>query len=356
LHTGMKNEPQMTIKTRKLVLVLSLIISYVALRVDGSSLSGAPGSQYNEESIFECFRGHYRPNLYCHFRPGSLLLDHAGQFEVLSQQPPPPLLGGDSAFSIWDIKISNKRLTFGCNVVPEPVIIFTIHYDGSCNHFHLHYDTLLPLFALLEKKNWLTKKVLLMPTVENSWRGEPGIAWDTAAFRPEQLGSAPFLSALRALAFAPDAVVPLSSEFLKDGCHLFSNEVIFGVPKLERTNEPSLLERFVQHMQLRLGIVESSHAASLALDIKGGVIPGVASALPYTMPLRAAFISRRGRRRVLNEDELVGAVNESGIIAMDKIDFEGMTFKDQVKYIIKEAPPLPPLTYTHTHTHTRFKY
>ncbi|KFM61553.1 hypothetical protein X975_05220, partial [Stegodyphus mimosarum] len=73
------------------------------------------------------------------------------------------------------------------NIVCDQVFtrghFFTTYYFHGSNYFHLHYDTMLPMFLALHQdpiKSVRAKDVALLPAIE-AVRGE-GIDWNTDAF------------------------------------------------------------------------------------------------------------------------------------------------------------------------------
>ena len=69
--------------------------------------------------------------------------------------------------------IVSSRDPFTCDKTFRHGFVFLFYYyKGSSNYFHLHYDTLIPLYSLLRdhmtRNGYLSDEVLLMPSVETS--------------------------------------------------------------------------------------------------------------------------------------------------------------------------------------------
>ena len=69
-----------------------------------------------------------------------------------------------SVVSVEDPFTCDKTFNYG-------FVFLFYYYKGSSNYFHLHYDTLIPLYYLLRDhmtNGYLSDEVLLMPSVETS--------------------------------------------------------------------------------------------------------------------------------------------------------------------------------------------
>ena len=68
--------------------------------------------------------------------------------------------------------IVNTDDPFTCDKTYKYGFVFLFYYyKGSSNYFHLHYDTLIPLYYLLRdhmSRDQLSDEILLMPSVETS--------------------------------------------------------------------------------------------------------------------------------------------------------------------------------------------
>ena len=68
--------------------------------------------------------------------------------------------------------VINADDPFTCDKTFKHGFVFLFYYyKGSSNYFHLHYDTLIPLYYLLRDhmtNGYLSDEVLLMPSVETS--------------------------------------------------------------------------------------------------------------------------------------------------------------------------------------------
>ena len=196
-------------------------------------------------SPFVCTRGHYRPSSSCTFN--GLRLLPSGQLSTLSYDDddarggggggggdgglggatdpvsiPASHLGG-SAFRTWNVSIQRRRAaaatspaataatpvtattaataamdamdaTAACCLTTHRMVLFSVHYlRGGSNNYHLHWDTLLPLYALLRERGAIdgssgggriVQSYTLAPTVELGYLpgNAEGVVWGTDAF------------------------------------------------------------------------------------------------------------------------------------------------------------------------------
>ena len=70
----------------------------------------------------------------------------------------------------WSVSSADEPFT--CDKTFKYGFVFLFYYyKGSSNYFHLHYDTLIPLYHLLRDHmtdGYLSDEVILMPSVETS--------------------------------------------------------------------------------------------------------------------------------------------------------------------------------------------
>eukprot|EP00946_MAST-07B_sp_MAST-7B-sp1_P000759 g759.t1 len=319
-------------------------------------LEGAEG--VNSGASVMCKDGHYRPPNSCFFK--HVLVDAAGSMLVPMDGPTrPETLQGGSVFDVWGVRkgfvVGDSRDKHDCEVLTGPVVAFTFYYHyGAGNYYHFVYDTLLPLFALLEAQGWLLPPLpgeerTLWPTVEHgSLVGfDEGVDWSTDAFlRRRADGSLPYWHEALVSIFGEEwAIEPLTNATLErrlrrarkhtgpdssgnDGnglAHQSSRtvssptymycveELVAGLPKMDFGNA-ALISRFVTFMQTRLSLLKRR----VECDAEGGL-----------HGLRAAFVRRSNRRRVVNHEEIVSVMKTH--IDTDVLRLERLSFREQLQ-------------------------
>ena len=194
---------------------------------------GAAAETETETAVMQCKDGHYRPPNSCFFK--HVLVDASGGMRVPlggGGGGRPKTLEGGSVFDVWNMRrgFAARRGGGGggdgkdCVVLTGPVVAFTFYYHyGAGNYYHFVYDTLLPLFALLEAQGWLLpaspgEQRVLWPTVEHgSLVGfDEGVDWSTDAFsRRRDDGSLPYWHEALVSIFGAWEVEPLTNATLE---------------------------------------------------------------------------------------------------------------------------------------------
>ena len=310
-------------------------------------------------ATLRCASAHYRPSKLCLLK--GTVLQRGGAFELdgvmaasLPASSPPPLLlpKGDlgEIFSFTRVgsganaaAAAAAAATERCrHVVLGAAVAFTLPYHfGRLNYYHLHYDVLIPLHALLIGplgvragrdgreivslvEAWSSREVTtLMPAVEHGVfypQAAKGVEWSTRLFATNVSSSSNtsntplWREALEGL-YGPRPIVPLSTATLDALAPLCFERLMFGLPKVEHGNA-ALLRSYAEHARARFA---------------GDVAPGRPSP---TRP-RVGFVVRSGRRRVLNVDALleVCAALGGGEWECERVDFDGMTLGEQVRRV-----------------------
>jgi protein O-GlcNAc transferase len=302
----------------------------------------------------KCKDGHYRPPNSCFFK--HVLVDADGGVSVpLSGDARPDTLKGGSVFDTWNMRRGfvarrdgdggedgqkndgGDNRNGGCAVLTGPVVAFTFYYHyGAGNYYHFVYDTLLPLFALLEAQGWLLpatagERRVLWPTVEHgSLVGfDEGVDWTTDAFsRRREDGSLPYWHEALVSIFGDDwEVEPLTNATLErrmqqtgpgldkarrpmPPAYVYCvDELVAGLPKMD-FGDVALVSRFVSYVRTQLSLPERRVECADGKDRWKG--------------LRAGFVRRVNRRRVINHEALVsimGAHVETDVLRLERLSF-----------------------------------
>ena len=197
-----------------LPLLLHLVLPTAAGAPPPPSLAGSPSRP--SATPFVCERGHYRPSSSCFFGGGLEVWPTGRVVAPVSGavEPPSGKIDGGSAFQMWNVSLrgsgaaeeelaSGKEQHFSlCGARVDTAVLFSVHYmRGGSNNYHLHWDSLMPLYALLRRRGLISssspsphqknaanatvnKGLLLMPTVEMGYLPgyTEGPVWDTDAF------------------------------------------------------------------------------------------------------------------------------------------------------------------------------
>jgi len=113
-------------------------------------------------SYYKCFIGHH-PTQKCTIH--HVMLDKKAKSFKTYNSP-----DSEELFTTWNIINTNEPFTCDRNVKHGFVFLF-YYYRGHSNYFHLHYDTLIPLYSQLRDymvEGELSNDVVLMPSVETS--------------------------------------------------------------------------------------------------------------------------------------------------------------------------------------------
>ena len=296
-------------------------------------------------AVVMCKDGHYRPPNSCFFK--RILVDAHGGISMPAHGAKPPTLSGGSVFDTWNIHkfIPTHDEQRKCEILSGPVVAFTFYYHyGSGNYYHFVYDTLIPLFALLEAQGWMLppsagERRLLWPTVEHgSLVGfEEGVDWSTDAFSRRREDGLPLYwhEALSSIFGDTWLIEPLTNATLERRLQRQNiegldfppkfvycvDELVAGLPKIDFGNA-ALISRFVGFVMKKLGL-EKRH-----VECEGGMAEGLKH-------LRAGFVKRSNRRRVVNHEAIVSIMEK--YIETDVLQFERLTFKEQLRLMGKYA-------------------
>lgn len=131
-----------------------------------STAENADGWLFN--SKISCQSGHYPPD-YCTLTYA--YFNHSDRIFYLNTDDSIP--NPSWSTQLWPTKTTRFHTSISCHQVYDKAFAFTFFfYYGQSNNFHLHYDTLIPIYSelkLLENSNQLdltNQAVALMPTVE----------------------------------------------------------------------------------------------------------------------------------------------------------------------------------------------
>ena len=321
-----------------------------SVQVDGL---GPVPENFAAGAALSCEPGHYRPPNSCVLR--NVLVGPRGDVLVPIAGVKPAKLDGGSVFDLWNVRhhqhhsnsvvaddddasmlLKSTTSPFWCERISGPVVAFSFYYHyGSGNYYHFVYDTLLPLFALLEGRGWLLPPLpsedqrVLWPTVEHGGLVgyAPGVDWTTDAFaRRQPDGARPFWHAALRSIFPDWELRPLTNATLDQdwvraagsdgaGRRTCVRQAVFGLPKTNFA-DAQLVKRFVTFLRARLALPPQGHVVctNLAGDTGG---------------LRAAFVRRSNRRRVLNHEALVSIMRER--FETDVLRLERLPFREQLR-------------------------
>uniref|UniRef100_A0A4Q8K6M3 U10-Liphistoxin-Lth1a_1 n=1 Tax=Liphistius thaleban TaxID=1905330 RepID=A0A4Q8K6M3_9ARAC len=219
----------------------------------------------------------------------------------------------DKCFKVQDIWKFESRTdyqelnSFACDQVFTRGHFFTMYYFHGSNYFHLHYDTLIPLYVALHQqqlKHTQNKEVTLLPSVEAT-RGE-GIDWNTDAFMDYESYWMQMLMTVS----KSHRVLPLDRRLTAINKTLCFKEAFFGTPRVN-FSDSSLLHSYSNFMKKVLGV------ENVALDTK--------------KKPKIGLIHRDGRRKILNEDQLIRSVESFATVELT--DFSTLSVKEQIQKV-----------------------
>lgn len=114
-----------------------------------------------------CTRGHY-PGPFCHAI--NVILNHTSRTFIVPTAHSLPQEAAQT-FRVWPVISTEVPRPPVCDRTFKESVLFTFFYwYGQSNYFHLHYDTLLPIFSHIREHRGHGGKhrLTLMPTVETS--------------------------------------------------------------------------------------------------------------------------------------------------------------------------------------------
>ncbi|KAG8183652.1 hypothetical protein JTE90_005638 [Oedothorax gibbosus] len=284
-----------------LAMFLSLILA-----VSSAPVCSGKTNCGRSESQISSYPGHWPAN-YCKiknvvFSTGDRVLRVNGNPEDLDKC--------QKVKDVWKFETNAQDMD---NVVCDQVFtrghFFTTYYFHGSNYFHLHYDTMLPLFmALHQDINKLSsgaKDVTLLPGIEMS-RGE-GIDWNTDAFDDQ---SSYWMQLLQMLS-KPHRLLPLDRRLAGINKTICFDEAFFGTPKVDFSS-PEVLHSYADFVKKSFAIKPTKSADK-------------------TGKPKIGLIHRDGRRKILNENELAKSV--SSIASVEIVDFSHMSVKEQIQKV-----------------------
>ena len=223
-----------------------------------------------------------------------------------------------STLDVWDIRAFPKKVTLDfiqhdpndanhCHEIHDLGMVFLVFYWAkSSNYFHLHYDMVLPLFKFMHQytKGIPDSAIVLMPSVETTRLQK--IHWETDAFDDKSK----YWNELIKLIAGKKNIMPLNRALLKEKRNICFKELYFGTMQ-HAHNMPHTgsehIPKYVNYIWKQLKI----------------------SPFKKFKEHRVGIISRKNRRRILNEDELVSVIKP--LAEVDLLTFEKMTVKEQIE-------------------------
>lgn len=212
-------------------------------------------------------------------------------------------------FEIWSTAAEEQLTEYECTEVYDVGHVFTMYYFAkNSNYYHLHLDMLFPLYkAIFNEKPPGNSTHILMPSVETT-RLQP-VDWLTDAYKDK---SKYWFSMIKYFAGENTPVVPLNQDLRDSGKNICFKNLYLGTPNI-RHDESSLILNYANYMKKQLNVDQDAWKK-------------------YKKPL-IGIISRRNRRRIINEDELVKSIRNLGVIHLLKL--ENFSFKQQVETMQK---------------------
>ncbi|KAF8771662.1 protein O-linked-mannose beta-1,4-N-acetylglucosaminyltransferase 2-like [Argiope bruennichi] len=286
--------------------LLTLLVTFIIHVSSAPTCTGK--SSCGGQSQVSSYPGHW-PSNYCKvnnvvFSTGDRVLRVDGDIQELDKC--------HKVRDVWKFESSSTGQQVN-NIVCDQVFtrghFFTTYYFHGSNYFHLHYDTMLPLFVALHQDiNKLSsgmKDVTLLPGIEVN-RGE-GIDWDTDAFDDQ---NSYWMQMLQMLS-KPHRLLPLDRKLAGINKTICFQEAYFGTPKVDFSS-PDLLQSYADFAKKTFGIK----------PIKS---------TDKTGKPKIGLIHREGRRKILNEDELIKSI--ASVASVDVLDFSQMSVKEQIQKV-----------------------
>ena len=182
----------------------------------GRALLGRADWQFDSEkdaSSVSCAGGHYPP-VFC--TAYNLALNHKTKvFTVYSEDAD---MSSPNAF-LFRMAAEPRANLPHCDQTVDEAYLFTFYfYYGHSNYFHLHYDTLFPIYSLLRARQdspqsgASSRPVVMMPVVEK--QRMTSIDWDSGAFDDKFMDKY-FILILNALA-GDHPILPLDSNLVEN--------------------------------------------------------------------------------------------------------------------------------------------
>lgn len=241
---------------------------------------------------------------------------------------------------VWDFQIVKEPPSCVSHVNNTPVLFFN-DWQFYGNYYHFTYDALLPLFRQLQRRNLnpFPNDALILPAYQTAWF-EPQ-DYSTKAF--ENLDSF-YMDMLVSL--FPDSVVPVDARGISIVNGVCFSNASFGLPFvwddgiIDQSPPP-----FTPHSKFIRNVPDTRRSLlrSFATFVRQQL-----SLEPFTeeymetlacnSTIRVGIISRRQRRKILNEKDLAKSVPEIMMqehpqlqVTCELVDFNGMSYKEQVR-------------------------
>lgn len=279
-----------------------------------------------------CSRGHYRPPASCRIEPALLLRN--GSIAVPGQPATgskglghhllrPHQQGGSlqkmfRAVNATQDALGQCRALMSDASLGDIAVAFSIYFHfGKGNYYHFFFDSLIPLYALLEHRGLLQQgNGVLMPFVEHGALAgfDEGIDLDSEAFSHQHHG-AYWMQALQLL-FPSWRILPLTRDSLLSLALSQPHvdyprclpRLVAGVPKWKAA-DAALVGRFVSFTVRQMALPPTEICA-----------PGFRRS--------ATVIRRSNRRRIRNFDEVLRTVEAEMPATM--LRFEDYTLREQL--------------------------
>lgn len=281
------------------------IITFYIIAVSPAPICN--GKSCNRQPIVTSYPGHW-PSNYCKiknviFNTGDRTLRIDGDLSELDKC--------HKVKDVWKFEKSETAQDQSLNnIVCDQVFtrghFFTTYYYHGSNYFHLNYDTMIPLYLALHQESLKSsgdpKDVALLPGIEAT-RGE-GIDWNTDAFG--DLNS--YWMQMLMMISKPHRLLPVDQRLSAINKTICFQEAYFGTPKVDFSS-PEVLHAYADFVKKSLGVKPVNKAGKPKIGL----------------------IHREGRRKILNEEELVKSL--ASIAAVETVDFSQMSVKQQIEKV-----------------------
>lgn len=289
----------------------SQMCSFVLFILCIITASAAPvcnGKSCNRQVTVTNFPGHW-PSSYCRiknvvFNTGDRTLRIDSDLQELDKC--------HKVKDVWKFETSDTAHQPLNNIVCDQVFtrghFFTTYYYHGSNYFHLNYDTMIPIYLALHQESLKSgdpKDIALLPGIE-AVRGE-GIDWSSDAFDDQNS----YWMQMLMMISKPHRLLPLDQRLTAINKTICFQEAYFGTPKVD-FSRPEVLHSYADFVKKALGVkpIESKSKAEKT---------------------RIGLIHREGRRKILNEEELLQSMPSS--VLLEAVDFSKMSVKEQIEKV-----------------------
>ncbi|XP_076315729.1 EGF domain-specific O-linked N-acetylglucosamine transferase-like [Tachypleus tridentatus] len=195
-------------------------------------------------------------------------------------------------FDVFQNKFMNK---LDCDQVFERGYFITMYYFHDSNYFHLHYDTVMLLCVAIYCDS--NNKELADEDIN--------VDWETKAFMDPKMY---WMDVLQLIA-SPYKILPIDFLLRAINKTISFKEAFFGTLQII-FSDPAIISGYRDFIKKKLSIKE----------INSGCIQH-----------HVGIIHREGRRKILNEKELMRIVDKFADVEL--IDFSKMSFQEQVNKV-----------------------